>query len=164
MTIGASFIDEFDQEMAITRRMLARVPSDRAEWKPHAKSFPLGHLAQLLSRMPAWITGVIQQPALDLSQGGGYTFETTDTLLDGFDRNAADARAALLSAADEIFAEPWALTMGDTVLLKEPKRKVVRDTINHLVHHRGQLSVYLRLIDVPVPQVYGPTADEGWGA
>jgi uncharacterized damage-inducible protein DinB len=162
MTIGTSFIDEFDQEMATTRRMLERVPSDKAEWKPHAKSFALGHLAQLISRMPAWISGVIQHPKLDLSQGQGYTFETTGTLLDGFDRNVKDARAALMSAPDEIFAESWALTMGDTVLLKEPKRKVVRDTINHLVHHRGQLSVYLRLLDVPVPQVYGPTADEGW--
>ena len=163
MSIGASFIDEFDQEMATTRRMLERVPSEKAEWKPHARSLPLGHLAQLISRMPGWITNVVQETKLDLSQGGSYTFETTATLLDAFDRNVTGARAALMKAADEVFSESWALTMGDTVLLKEPKRKVVRDTINHLVHHRGQLSVYLRLIDVPVPQVYGPTADEGWG-
>lgn len=162
MSIGASFIDEFDQEMATTRRMLERVPSDKAEWKPHAKSFALGHLAQLISRMPGWITNVVQETRLDLSQGSPYSMETTEALLDAFDRNVAGARAALTAAADEVFSQSWALTMGDTVLLKEPKRKVVRDTINHLVHHRGQLSVYLRLIDVPVPQVYGPTADEGW--
>lgn len=163
MSIGASFIDEFDQEMATTRRMLERVPSDKAEWKPHAKSFALGHLAQLISWMPGWITNVVQEPQLDLSKAGGYSFEKTEKLLEGFDRNVREARAALTGAADDVFAESWALTIGDTVLLKEPKRKVVRDTINHLVHHRGQLSVYLRLIDVPVPQIYGPTADEGWG-
>lgn len=162
MSIGASFIDEFDREMATTRRMLERVPSGKAEWKPHPKSFALGHLAQLISRMPGWITNVVQEARLDLSRGAGYTFEETGALLDGFDRNVQSARAALMAAADEVFAESWALTMGETVLMKEPKRKVVRDTINHLVHHRGQLSVYLRLIDVPVPQVYGPTADEGW--
>ena len=162
MSIGASFIDEFDQEMATTRRMLERVPFEKAEWKPHPKSFPLGHLAQLISGMPGWITNVVQESSLDLSQGSGYSMQKTEALLEIFDRNVSGARAALLAASDDVFDEAWALMMGATVLLKEPKRKVVRDTINHLVHHRGQLSVYLRLIDVPVPQVYGPTADEGW--
>ena len=163
MRIGESFVAEFDREMAITRRLLERVPSDKAEWKPHPKSFALGHLAQLVARMPGWITNVVEQPRLDLSQGGGYTFEKTETLLAEFDRNVAGGRHTLQQATDEAFGGTWALMLGDKVLMEEPRIKVVRDTINHLIHHRGQLSVYLRLIDVPVPSIYGPTADEGWG-
>lgn len=157
------FIAEFDVEMPVTRRVLERVPSEKAEWKPHAKSFPLGHLAQLVSGMPGWITNIVTETSLDLSKGGRYTFEKTETLLDAFDRNVRDARAALANTADEGFDVKWSLMMGPQVLFTDTRRAVVRQTINHLVHHRGQLTVYLRLIDVPVPSVYGPTADEGWG-
>lgn len=160
MTIGESLIPEFDQEMATTRKVLERVPSERGPWKPHAKSFPLGHLAQLVSWMPGWITQTLEQPQLDLAGAGGYSFETTDKLLEGFDANVRSARAALAAAKDAAFDEPWSLKHGDRVLFTAPRSVVVRSHISHLVHHRAQLGVYLRLLDVPVPPMYGPTADD----
>lgn len=131
MSIGKDLLPEFDQEMATTRRLLERVPSDRGEFKPHTKSFALGHLAQLVAGMPGWITMALQQDELDLASAPRYTFEPTEKLLRVFDSNVSGARAALTKARD-----------------------------SHLVHHRGQLTVYLRLLDVPIPSIYGPTADE----
>jgi uncharacterized damage-inducible protein DinB len=163
MSIGASFLWEYDGEMATTRRVLERVPSDRAEWKPHPKSFPVGHLAQLISGMPGWITQLMTETELDLAAGGKYSFEKTEALLEHFDKNVKESRAALSSAKDADFAIEWSLRMGDRVLARMPRAVVARQTINHIVHHRGQMSVYLRLLEIPVPSIYGPTADEGWG-
>lgn len=159
MTFGESLLPEFDQEMAITKSLLERVPSDKGQWKPHPKSFPLGHLAQLVSGMPGWITTTLQQPYLDLATAGGYSFEATETLVRQFDANVRSARAALAATKDSDFDAPWSLKHGDRVLFTAPRRTVVRNHISHLVHHRGQLSVYLRLNDVPLPPIYGPTAD-----
>jgi uncharacterized damage-inducible protein DinB len=163
MSIGTSLIPEFDQEMATTRRVIERVPSERGEWKPHPKSFSLGHLTQLVATMPGWIARMIEQDSLDLAGGGGYSYETTETLLEQFDSLVGKARAALERVSDDEMAKPWSLKMGDRVLVTLPRGVTIRQTINHLVHHRGQLTVYLRLNDVPVPSIYGPTADEGWG-
>jgi uncharacterized damage-inducible protein DinB len=160
MSIGQSLLPEFDQEMATTRRVLERVPGDRAEWKPHPKSFSLGHLAQLVSWMPGWIANTLRDTKLDLQGAAGYSLEKTETLLAGFDRNVKDARAALEAAKDADFEVPWSLTRGEQVLFTAPRAAVVRSHISHLSHHRGQLTVYLRLLDVPVPSIYGPTADE----
>jgi len=161
MSIGTSMLAEFDREMATTRRVLERVPSDKGTWKPHEKSFALGHLAQLVSWMPGWITLTIRNPDLDLKAGGaGYSFQPTETLVAQFDKSVAEARAELAKVRDEALDEPWSLKMGDRVLSTDPRGVVVRTHINHLVHHRGQLTVYLRLLDVPVPSIYGPTADE----
>lgn len=160
MSIGQSLLPEFDQEMAVTRRLLERVPSDRADWKPHPKSFSLGHLAQLVSWMPGWIANALRDTKLDLERVSGYSLEKTETLLAGFDQNVRDARAALQAAADADFEVPWSLTRGDQVLFTQPRAAVVRSNISHLSHHRGQLTVYLRLLDVPIPSIYGPTADE----
>jgi len=162
MTIGQSMVAEFDQEMTTTRRVLERVPSDKGTWKPHEKSFSIGHLAQLVARMPGWITLTVKHPKLDLSQAAPYSYETTDTLLADFDRAVREARESLASVTDEQMAQPWALTMGEKNLMTLPRGVVVRQNISHLVHHRGQLTVYLRLLDIPVPSVYGPTADERW--
>lgn len=162
MTIPASLLPEFDQEMKSTRRVLERVPGEKAEWRPHPKSFPIGHLAQLLSWMPGWITNAIQETRLDLSKAGGYSFEKTETLLEQFDRNVQGARQALSNATEADFAVSWSLTHGDRVLMSLPRGDVVRQTISHLAHHRGQMTVYLRLLDIPVPSIYGPTADERW--
>ena len=162
MSIPESLLPEFDQEMATTRRLLERVPSEKARWKPHEKSFALGHLAQLVSWMPGWITNALRETELDLSKGNGYSFETTETLLAGFDQRVREAREAIGAAKDADFAVPWSLKMGDRVLFTAPRGTVVRQHINHLIHHRGQLSVYLRMVDVPVPSIYGPTADEKW--
>ncbi len=162
MTIPSSLLPEFDQEMKSTRRVLERVPSEKAEWRPHPKSFPIGHLAQLLAWMPGWITNAVLETRLDLSNGVGYSFEKTETLLDLFDKNVQGAREALANASEADFGVQWSLTMGDRVLISMPRSDVVRQTISHLSHHRGQMTVYLRLLDIPVPCVYGPTADEKW--
>ena len=138
MSISQALLPEFDQEMATTRKLLERVPSDKGAWKPHPKSFALGHLAQ----------------------SPQYTLETTDALLDRFDGCVGEAREALKHTKDSDFIVPWSLKHGDRVLFTAPRGVVVRQHINHLVHHRGQLSVYLRLNDIPVPALYGPSADE----
>jgi uncharacterized damage-inducible protein DinB len=161
-SIAQTFLPEFDQEMATTRRLLERVPSERGTWKPHEKSFSLAHLAQLVARMPGWNTQVMNETELDLGGFSGYSNETNETLLAEFDRNVKEARAALASASDADYQVHWSLKMGDRVLMTLPRVAVVRQNINHLIHHRGQLSVYLRLVDVPLPSIYGPTADERW--
>jgi uncharacterized damage-inducible protein DinB len=160
VTIGKDWLAEFDQEMGVTRRVLERVPSEKGAWKPHPKSFPMGHLAQLVAGMPGWITNTIRETRLDLTKFPGYSLEKTETLLQIFDKNVREARAALEGAKDSDFDVTWSLTRGDMVLLSQPRRAMVRQTINHLVHHRAQLGVYLRLNDIPVPPMYGPTADE----
>lgn len=164
MSIADSLLPEFDQEMATTRRLLERVPTDQGQWKPHPRSFSIGHLAQLVSWMPGWITNALQETSLDLAGGPRYTYESTETLLQTFDRNVQEARAAISAARDDDYAEAWSLKMGPQVLMTLPRAVVVRQDISHLVHHRGQLSVYLRLLDIPVPSIYGPTADEPWQA
>jgi uncharacterized damage-inducible protein DinB len=161
-TRSEELLNELDQEMATTRRLLERVPDDKGEWRPHPKSFPLAHLAQLVARMPGWNTYALRDAKLDLSQSKGYSIESTATLLEEFDRSVAESREAIARATDEDFEKPWSLTMGEQVLMTMPAREVVRQNINHLSHHRGQLTVYLRLLDVPIPSIYGPTADEPW--
>jgi uncharacterized damage-inducible protein DinB len=164
MTIAETLLPEFDAEMATTRRVIERVPSDKGQWKPHPKSFALGHLAQLVATMPGWFTNAITQTELDLSKGAGYSFETTDSLVSQFDKLVKEARQAIAAAKDSDFDVNWSLKMGEqVVLLTEKRAAIVRQHMNHHVHHRGQLTVYLRLLDVPVPSIYGPTADEPWG-
>jgi uncharacterized damage-inducible protein DinB len=162
MSISDKLLPEFDQEMTSTRRLLERVPSDKPDWKPHPKSFSLAHLAQLVSWLPGWIAQTLSETDLDLTKGVGYSVETTATLLAGFDENVRAARKAIESSKDEDYDVPWSLKMGDKVLFTQPRGVVVRQHISHLSHHRGQLTVYLRMLDVPVPSIYGPTADEPW--
>lgn len=163
MGATTELLREFDEEMTITRRLLERVPGEKAAWKPHEKSFSLGHLTQLVARMPGWITSMLGNTEMDLGGGPGYSLETTETLLAEFDGNVRAARAAIAAASEADLAVTWSLKMGGHVVMSLPRSVVVRQTINHLVHHRGQLTVYLRLIDVPLPSIYGPTADEKWG-
>lgn len=162
MTLAEQLLPELEQEMATTRRLLERVPSEKGEWKPHAKSFPLGHLAQLVALMPGWIARTVRETEIDLARASGYSYERTETLVALFDRNVADAKAALQRASDEDMMVTWSLRMGERVLMSLPRGPAVRSHINHLIHHRGQLTVYLRLVDVPLPSIYGPTADEKW--
>ncbi len=163
MSIADTLLPEFDQEMATTRRVLERVPSDKGEWKPHPKSFSLAHLAQLVSMIPDWIGQTLRKTEINLAKGAGYSTQKTEALLEQFDRNVRSAREALAAAKDKDFAVEWSLKMGDQVLITQTRAAAVRSHISHLVHHRAQLGVYLRLVDVPVPQMYGPTADEKWG-
>ncbi|HEU5218754.1 MAG TPA: DinB family protein [Gemmatimonadales bacterium] len=160
MNFLESFLAEFEQEMVTTRRLLERVPGDKGEWKPHPKSFPLGHLAQLVSWMPGWIANTLRETRLDLSGPSKYSTESTGVLLAGFDRQVQDARDAIRAARESDLATPWSLTRGDLVLWTAPRAVVLRNHISHLSHHRGQLTVYLRLLDIPIPSIYGPTADE----
>lgn len=155
-------LKEFDQEMASTRRLLERVPTEKGRWKPHEKSFALGHLAQLVSWIPGWITTSLRDTYIDLAAAGGYSFKPTETLVREFDRNAREAKEALASVVGSALEVPWSLKHGERVLFTAPREEAVRQHLNHLIHHRGQLTVYLRLVDVPLPQVYGPTADERW--
>lgn len=163
MTIAETLLPEFDQEMATTRRVLERVPTDKGQWKPHEKSFPLAHLTQLVATMPGWITRTVKGEDIDISGGGGYSFQATDSLVSQFDKHVREARDAIAATTDQDFALPWSLKMGEQTLFTLPRGDVTRQTINHLVHHRGQLTVYLRMLDVPIPSIYGPTADEPWG-
>jgi uncharacterized damage-inducible protein DinB len=155
---------EFEQEMRSTRRALERVPTERAEWKPHPKSFALGHLAQLLAWMPGWIAQTLREDAIDLGGGPGYSFEPTSSLLATFDESVSAASAAISDVTGQALQQPWSLRHGTHVLMTMPRGEATRQHLNHLIHHRGQLTVYLRLLDVPVPSVYGPTADEAWQA
>lgn len=163
MSIADTLLPEFDEEMASTRRVLERVPDDDPDWKPHPKSFSVAHLAQLLAWMPGWIAQTLTSTELDLASGGGYSVESTKTLLRMFDENVREAREAIAAADDVDFDVPWSLKMKGEVLFTLPRGAVVRQHISHLSHHRGQMTVYLRMLDVPVPSVYGPTADEPWG-
>ena len=160
MSIADALLPEFEQEMASTRRLLERVPDEKFQWKPHPKSFALGHLAQLLSWMPGWVGQALRSTALDLATAGRYSFETTAKLLQGFDQGVRESREALQAAKDADFAVTWSLKNGDRVLWSAPRSVIVRNHISHLIHHRAQLTVYLRLLDVPIPAIYGPTADE----
>jgi uncharacterized damage-inducible protein DinB len=165
LSTASRLLPELDQEMATTRRLLERVPSDEGPWKPHEKSFPLGHLAQLVATMPGWLTMTLRSDHLDLAAGGSeYSFQTTGDLLEQFDRHVAEARDAIAASKEEDYQVPWSLKLGERVIFTLPRGAVMRQNINHLVHHRGQLTVYLRLLDVPIPSIYGPTADEPWSA
>ena len=164
MSFADTLLPEFDQEMASTRRAIERVPTDKGAWTPHPKSFALGHLTQLVATMPGWITNMATKTELDLAASPGYTLESTETLVARFDKLVAEARAAIAGLTDADVTVPWSLKHGDRVLFTSPRGATIRSTINHLIHHRGQLTVYLRLVDVPVPSIYGPSADEPWGA
>jgi uncharacterized damage-inducible protein DinB len=163
MSIAETLLPEFDEEMATTRRVLVRVPPEKGTWKPHEKSFPLGHLAQLVATMPGWITRTVRTTEINLAGGEGYSYQTTDGLVSQFDRHVREAREAIAASKDADYVVPWSLKHGDQVLFTTPRGRAVRQHINHHVHHRAQLGVYLRLLDIPVPSMYGPTADERWG-
>ncbi len=160
MTHRAIPLDEFDTEMEATRRLLERVPTEKGEWKPHEKSFPLGHLAQLVSWMPGWIASALTDDVYDFAEAPGYSFEATEKLLAELDGNVAAARSALESATESSLGELWTLKHGEHTLFSLPRGEAARNHLSHLIHHRGQLTVYLRLVDVPLPPIYGPTADE----
>lgn len=159
-TIAETFLAELSYELPATRSLLERVPDGKGPWKPHPKSSALGHLAQLVARMPAMMTKIVKGIDLDLAAGPGYTFETTETLLREFDGNVGELRASLEAAADADFGLTWTLLYGGETVDTGIREDVLRNTVNHFVHHRAQLTVYLRMNDVPLPPLYGPTADE----
>jgi uncharacterized damage-inducible protein DinB len=166
MAVKDTLLAEFDMEMDNTRRTLERVPDDKFGWKPHEKSGTLGWMATHIASIPHWAKMTMEQESLDLSPAGGSKFvppkaDTRKELLDLFDKNRAEARAALAGGDDASYAKSWALLMGGRELFREPRSAVLRRMVfNHIIHHRGQLTMYLRLLNVPVPALYGPSADE----
>lgn len=166
MPIAEMILPELDQEMAGTRRALERVPMDRPDWAPHEKSMKLGYLTGHLADLPSWVVLTVKQDSLDVAPPGGEPyrspeFGTREELLAAFDANVAAAREALAETPDEAFGEPWSLLRGGETMFTMPRLAVLRTMVlNHLIHHRAQLTVYLRLNDVPVPSLYGPSADE----
>jgi uncharacterized damage-inducible protein DinB len=163
MAIAESLLPEFDHEMATTRSLLERVPETEGAWVPHAKSMPLGRLAAHIAELVAWTNSTIQQTELDFGVPGAYNpaqLTTTAKLLELFDANVKSARAAIAGVSDADLMVPWTLRNGEHVIITMPRVAVLRSMVmNHVIHHRGQLSVYLRLHDVPLPSIYGPTAD-----
>ncbi|HEY9422956.1 MAG TPA: DinB family protein [Thermoanaerobaculia bacterium] len=160
--ISQSLLPEFDQEMKTTRRIIENAQTEKFAWKPHDKSFSFGDLATHVAQLVSWGSVVMSSDELDI--GGNFPrpqIGSTQDILDLFDKNVADTRAALANASDEEFMKPWTLRKGDHTVFTLPKVAVVRAMVmNHIIHHRGQLSVYLRLNDIPVPSIYGPSADE----
>ena len=162
MAIVDALLPEFDREMTITRKLLERVPDDRFEWKPHPKSMTLGQLAQHVATIPMWGSATITKPEIDLGGGNQLpAMKSRADLLASFDRNVAETRAALDGRTDGEFMVPWTLKSSGATIFTMPKAAVWRGFVmNHLIHHRAQLSVYLRMNDVPIPSMYGPSADE----
>src|SRR5215216_5770863 len=163
MALIDALLPEFDHEMTVTRKVLERVPDDKFAWKPHARSMSLGELAQHVATIPMWGHMTLTQPELDVAGQPQLPKATSRAeLLAGFDERVKETRAALTGTSDAEMLAPWALKRGGQTIFSMPKAAVWRSfVLSHLIHHRGQLSVYLRLNDVPVPSIYGPSADEG---
>jgi uncharacterized damage-inducible protein DinB len=163
MKLTDLFLSQLTEEADRTRRALERVPEGRDDWKPHDKSMPLARLAGLVATMPSWVNLIVDQDELDLTPPGGGTFRAPSVAELGtkHDEVVAAAKACLQKTDDQyLLSTNWRLKAGGHVVLNDPRHIVLRDTFNHLAHHRGQLTVYLRLLGQPVPAVYGPSADD----
>jgi uncharacterized damage-inducible protein DinB len=166
MKLNESLLPEFDHEMANTRKTLERIPTDKLDWRPHEKSMTLRNLATHLANLPSWTALAINEDTFDLAPPGAPLPPTppvnsAEEAVEVFDKNIAAARAALASASDEQLLKPWTLLHGGKTVFTMPKMDVLRGFVmNHSIHHRAQLGVYLRLNDVAVPSIYGPSADE----
>ena len=166
MAIRDAILPEFDNEMKTTRKTLERVPEGKGDWKPHEKSMTLGRLAGHMAELPTFASMALSSDSFDIRPVGGSTRQplvmtSRQQLLEAFDKNVVAAREALSKASDEDFMKTWSVLAGGKPMITMPKVAVVRSfTLNHLIHHRGQLSVYLRLNNEPVPSIYGPSADE----
>jgi hypothetical protein len=160
------FLEELDREAARSKRALEKMPEGKKDWKPHDKSMPFGYLGELVATMPNWVVLAINQDELDLNPPSGQGIKrpqlnSTADYIQAHDKAVSDARAALQKTNDDyLLNTSWRLLFSGTVVLEQPRHVVLRDTLNHLAHHRGQMTVYLRLLGAPVPALYGPSADE----
>lgn len=165
-TMTEQFLAELEEEGALTRKALERVPEGKNDWKPHPKSMPLGYLAFLCANILGWVAMTVNQDELDLQPAGGPTHKTTEAkstaeLLQMLDDSMTKARAALKGTTDAHLLTSWRLLVAGRVVSEDTRLRVLRSSVfNHLAHHRGQLTVYLRLNEAPVPAIYGPSADE----
>jgi uncharacterized damage-inducible protein DinB len=165
MNLTDLFVAQLDAEAPRTRAALERTPEGRDDWKPHDKSMPLGRLAMLVARMPSWISLIVKQDALDLNPPGGSNIDqkplrTSAELVAALDAGIAGARTALEETTDDHLMKTWRLLVSGNAVSENPRWVVLRDTFMHLSHHRGQLTVYLRLNGAAVPAIYGPSADD----
>ncbi len=164
MSVSGALLAELKHEGSQTRKMIERLPTDRLDWSPHEKSMKLGRLATHISELPFWVVRILDSDDFDIS-AGNFNPEgkgSTEAILQVFDEQLAEAVTALESASDEKMDAIWTLRRGEHKVFQLPRKIALRNiAYNHLYHHRGQLSVYLRLIDIAVPGMYGPTADEG---
>lgn len=163
MALNEALLPEYDHEMQTTRRVLERVPDDKFGWKPHQKSMSLGGLATHLATINHWVDATVGTDSFDLSTAPPTPeLKSRADVLAAFDQSVASARKTIAGASDAQLLKTWSLLSGGKTVLSFPKIAVLRSfVLNHIIHHRGQLSVYLRLNDVPVPSIYGPSADEG---
>lgn len=165
MEMRQFFLAQLEREAAATRKVVDRVPEERNDWKPHSKSMELGKLAALVATMPGWLVLMIERDELDLDDPSSEQFKTKPLANRAELRQAladatAGAKQALQRTTEAHLLKPWRFKMGGQVLSEEPRHVMIADTFCHLAHHRGQLTVYLRLNDASVPAVYGPSADE----
>lgn len=166
MSYAELILPEFEQEMANTRKVLEQVPDDKLDWKPHPKSNTIGWVANHLAEIVGWVEGTFASPMWDLAPEGGEPYKSPalgsrDEILALFDQGVAKARQAIKAATDEAVREMWSLTEGGKTLMEMPRGVCIRGfVLNHTIHHRAILCVYLRLNDIPVPGMYGPSGDE----
>jgi uncharacterized damage-inducible protein DinB len=159
-TIGKMFLAELLMEASASRKCVERVTPELYMWKPHEKSMEMGYLTLLLADIPRWITYSIEKGEIDFVTWEKYKLSTTEDLLKYFDKNIEDAKSALSKVSDKELEEVFYLKAGGKELMKDSKKNTIGSTINHWVHHRGQLTVYMRLNNIPVPAIYGPSADD----
>jgi uncharacterized damage-inducible protein DinB len=157
---GKHYLKELESEIAATRKCLERIPPELFGWKPHEKSMPLGYLALLVAEIPKWITQMIEKGEIDFVTFEHFQPKTTSELVNHFDENLTGAKNALQNISDETLSKNFSLKNQGKVLFSSPIGESIESTINHLVHHRGQLTVYMRLNNIPVPSIYGPSADD----
>jgi uncharacterized damage-inducible protein DinB len=157
---GAEFLKELEAEKSATRKCLERIPESLFDWKPHEKSMTMGYLALLVAEIPNWITHMVEKSEIDFVTFEHFNPKNTAELVNHFDENIKKAKIALQNATDESLEELFYLKNNGQVIFSSPKKDNVGSSINHFVHHRGQLTVYMRLNDIPVPSIYGPSADD----
>jgi uncharacterized damage-inducible protein DinB len=160
MSLSTTFAEELQHETSATRKMLERVPQDAFDWKPHEKSMKLGRLAGHIAELPSMIIPMVTADHMDFADYKPFMPASVSELVETLDKNVADAVELLKNQSDEQLPKTWSIKSGDKVFLEMPRATFIRWVLSHIIHHRGQLSVYLRLRDVPLPPVYGPTADE----
>jgi len=165
MKLTELLVAELDREVPRSRRVLAEVPAGKYDWKPHDKSMILGYLANMVATMPSWLAMGVTLNQLDVAPASGSAMspeklETSDALVKALDTSAVDARAVLSGTTDDFLMTPWKLLARGQVVQETPRWEMIQDTINHWAHHRGQMTVYLRLLGAKVPSIYGPSADD----
>ena len=165
MELTTLFVAELDREVERSRRALQNVPPGKHDWKPHEKSMIFGYLTSMVATIPTWIAMIVNQDELDIAPKDGpqhrpEPMNSSEEFLAALDKSAAEARAALQQTNEAHLQTTWKLLAGGNVVQEQPRHEMIRDTINHWAHHRGQMTVYLRLMGAPVPALYGPSADD----